>query len=175
MLELAKQIIKFYLEMWQKPAKTDLVINDESLLSKRWNIFVTMYKNWDIIWSSWNVLEIEADLVNELIESCVSSINDSRFPNITIMDFENVKFRVDLITTRNMLTTKKISEINPITSWVLVIKKDYSKLWVILPNISANIITWEDFWLVLNKKLNETFSESNYLIYEIETQKLTDF
>ena len=58
---------------------------------------------------------------------------------------------------------------------VIVIKKDYTKLWVILPGISANIITWDDFWLVLNKKLNEDFVENNYIIYEIQTQKLTDF
>lgn len=175
MLDLAKQIIRFYLEMWQKPLKTDLVINDETLLTKRWNVFVTMYKNWDVIWSSGNVVEIETDLVNELIEACVWCIEDKRFSSITIIDFENVKIRIDLIENRAILTNKKLSSVNPLNSWVIVIKKDYTKLWVILPGISANIITWDDFWLVLNKKLNEDFVENNYIIYEIQTQKLTDF
>lgn len=67
-----------------------------------------MYKNWDVIWSSGNVVEIETDLVNELIEACVWCIEDKRFSNITIIDFENVKIRIDLIENRAILTKQKI-------------------------------------------------------------------
>lgn len=179
MINLVKFIAKYILEMWSIPNIEEITLEDETLLDKKWSVFVTIYKNWEVIWSAWNIIELSQNLVSECILSTNDALNDERFSKKDINDFSNYKFRVDLVTQKNMLAwaakNQSIKNVNPLKSWVITIKKDYSKLAVILPGISPNINTSWDMILVLNKKLNEEFVEENYIIYEIQTQKLTDF
>ena len=175
MIDLVKQIIKYYLVEKKIPTKNELDINNTSLLEKKWNLFITIYKNWNIVWNSWNIVEIENDLVNETIKNTIYALWDKRFKELTIDDFDKIKIRIDIINNRNILNNKSISDVNPIKYWVLVIKKDYNKLAVILPNISTTLTSWNDIKNVLSKKLDEDFTEDNYIIYELQTEVLTDF
>lgn len=175
MLDIVSQVIKYFLEHRKIPTKNELIIKDNSLLEKKGNIFVTIYKNGNIVWNSGNIVEIENDLVNELIKNTIYALWDQRFPDLELMDREKIKIRIDIIKNRLLLNNKKISELNPMKSWVLVIKKDYNKLSVILPNISSTLTSWKEFYEILSKKLEEDFKEENYIIYEIETDILSDF
>lgn len=175
MLDLVKQIIKYYLQNKKIPSKDDLVINDNSLFEKKLSIFITIYKNWEIYWNAWNVLELNSNWINEIIINTIEALKDSRFENLRIEDLDKIKIRIDIIKNRDMLKNKKILEINPIKYWVLVIKKDYEKLAIILPNISTTITSGIDLENVLSKKLNENFDENNFIVYKIETDILTDF
>lgn len=171
MLEIVKQIIDFYLKNQKKPDVLDLNINDKSLLEKSWSIFVTLYISWVIKWSSGNIKEIKENLVLELIENTVNSLNDDRFEKFTIDDIKNIKIRIDEISSRGKpLDDWEIKNIDPSKFWVLVIKTDYEKSATILPNISWKLLTWSDFIPVLSKKLNEDFIDKNYLVYKIETE-----
>lgn len=175
MIDIVKQIIKYYLENNKKtPTKNELIINDISLLEKKWNIFVTVYKNWNIVWNSWNIVELENDLVWELIQNTITSLNDPRFEKLTLDDLDKLKIRVDVINNR-ILLNKKIEDLNPVKSWILVIKKDYTKLSVILPNISPTLVSGGDFVKVISKKLDEEFKLENYIVYEIETEVFSDY
>lgn len=175
MLELVKQIIKYYIENNKKiPTKNELDIIDMNLLESKWNIFVTLYKNGNIVWNSWNIVEIENDLVNELIQNTVYALNDNRFPDLTIEEIPKISIRIDQIENR-VLLSKKIEDLNPVKTWILVIKKDYSKLSIILPNISPTISSWSDFIPVLSKKLDEEFKQENFIIFEIETKVITNY
>ncbi len=175
MLDIVSQVIKYFLEHRKIPTKNELIIKDNSLLEKKGNIFVTIYKNGNIVWNSGNIVEIENDLVNELIKNTIYALWDQRFPDLELTDREKIKIRIDIIKNRLLLNNKKISELNPMKSWVLVIKKDYNKLSVILPNISSTLTSWKEFYEILSKKLEEDFKEENYIIYEIETDILSDF
>jgi len=175
MLDIVEQVIKFYLENKKIPTKNDLDIKDLSLLEKKWNVFVTIYKNWNIVWNSWNIVEIENDLVNELIKNTIYALWDKRFPDLTLEDLGKIKIRIDIITNRILLNDRKISDLNPVKSWILVIKKDYNKLAVILPNISHTLTSGKDFENVLSRKLEEEFKPENYIIYEIQTEVLTNY
>lgn len=175
MLDIVEQVIKFYLENKKIPTKNDLDIKDLSLLERKWNVFVTIYKNWNIAWNSWNIVEIENDIVNELIKNTIYALWDKRFPDLTIDDLWKIKIRIDIITNRILLNNKKISDINPVKSWILVIKKDYNKLAVILPNISSTLTSSKDIENVLSNKLEEKFIIENYIVYEFETEILTNY
>lgn len=175
MLDIVEQVIKFYLENGKIPTKNDLDIKDLSLLKRKWNIFVTIYKNWNIVWNSWNIVELENDLVNELIKNTIYALWDNRFPNLTSEDLGKIKIRIDIITNRILLNNKKISDLNPVKSWILVIKKDYNKLAVILPNISSTLTSSKDIENVLSRKLDEEFKIENYIVYEFETKVLTNY
>jgi len=74
MIDIAQQVIQYYLESGKIPTKNELIINDTSLFEKRGNIFVTLYKNGNIVGSSGNVVEIENDLVNELIKNTIYAL-----------------------------------------------------------------------------------------------------
>ena len=175
MINIAIKTIKFYLETKKIPTLEDLDINNNELIQNKWSIFVTLYKDWEIHWSGWNINEIEKNIALEIIKNTIFALEDMRFENLNITDIPNLKIRIDKIIKREVLSNQKISELNPINTWLLVIKEDYEKLAVILPNISNKITNWKDFYEVLSKKLQEDFIEEKYHIYKIETQKQTNF
>lgn len=140
MINIVKQTLQYFLSNGKIPTKNEIIITDTSLLQKKATVFVTLYKNGNIVGSSGNVVELENDIVNELIQNSVYSLQDPRFERLTLADLEKVKIRIDVITSRNILD-KSFSELNPAKSGVLVIKKDYSKLSIILPNISPTLVS----------------------------------
>lgn len=174
MINIVKQTLQYFLSNGKIPTKNEIIITDTSLLQKKATVFVTLYKNGNIVGSSGNVVELENDIVNELIQNSVYSLQDPRFERLTLADLEKVKIRIDVITSRNILS-KPFNELNPAKSGVLVIKKDYSKLSIILPNISPTLVSWNDFPKVLSKKLEENFKADDFIIYEIQTQVTSDY
>lgn len=175
MLDLVKQIISFYTINWKEPSLDDLKIWDDSLLNKQANLFVTIYKAGEIRWSSWNIKELEKNISLELIKNTIEAISrDSRFTPVSISEAEQLKIRIDEITNRRLLSIWEIDKMDPLNVWILVIKKDYEKLAIILPNISPLLISWKDFRFVLDKKLKEKFVEQDYYLYEIKTKVVSD-
>jgi len=171
MLDIVKQTIDFYYKNFSKPKLEDLDIKNKDLLEKSGSIFVTLYLNWMIVWSSWNIKEIEDNIALELIENTISAIEDSRFTKPSLTEKDKLKIRVDEIVNRwKPLNDWEIKKIDPSKAGVLVIKTDYEKSSVILPNISWTLLTWEDFIPVLSKKLWEEFIDKDYLVYKIETK-----
>lgn len=177
MIKLVKDTINFYMKNIRVPEITDLKDIKKSLLEERWSFFVTIYYKWEIRWAAWNVREIKETSAEELIENTISAISkDSRFKTLTMNEFPDIKIRVDKVISRDIIKDKKIQEIDPTKSWIITIKKDYSKMAAILPNISAKLFIWEDFIPVLLEKLKEKkFEEKNYIIYEIKTEVETDY
>lgn len=176
MLEIVKQVIDFYLSNNREPTLSDLNISDETLLNRRWSIFVTIFNKWVVRWSAWNIKELELNIVLELIKSSVAAIkDDSRFSPLSLSESKNIKIRVDEITSRDMLDKPSdIKNLDPIKNGIIVINKDYDSLWVILPNISPLLMTWEDMIWVMEKKLWSKIWELDK-IYSIETNILTTY
>ena len=177
MLDLVKQIINYYLKYLKVPKETDLKVSDESLYAKVGAVFITIYEKWEVRWSAWNIKETESNLVNETIRNTISAISgDKRFKKLTLKEAENIKLRVDTITDRQILQDWDLVHLDPYKKWVIVIKKDYSKACVILPNISPKLMEWKDLIEAIKFKLWEkTFDEKDYIIYWIETISENDF
>lgn len=178
MIELVQQIMEFYLKKQEIPKVDDLKIKNKELLKEKGSLFVTIYQNWEIRGSAWNIKELKENIIEELIENTISAISkDKRFKPLTLKDnIKKIKIRVDKIWKRELLNNKSIKIINPVKSGVIAIKNDYTKLWAILPNIDTKLINWEDFIQILKEKMWEkNFSENDYIIYEIETEVETNF
>lgn len=178
MLEIVKQTIDFYIKNLKTPYTEDINFDSEkSLLDERWCFFVTIYLKWEVRWSAGNIKEIKDNSALELIESAVSAISkDSRFSPLSLSESKDIKIRVDKIIYKEILKDKKILDLDPAISWLLVIKKDYSKTACILPNINPKLFAWEDFLPVLAEKLWEKiFVEEDYIVYEIKTETETDY
>lgn len=177
MLEIAKQTIDFYLKNFKTPSIEDLKIDNTSLIDKKWSLFITLYKKWEIRGSSWNIKEIKENIIEEIIENTINALSkDKRFKPVKLNEAKDLKIRLDLITNRQILQEKEILEIDPTKEWVLLLKKDYSKMAVILPNINPSLLTWEDLIPVIEAKFNtKWFKEEEYIIYKIETQKYDNF
>ena len=177
MISIAQQTIDFYLKNFKTPTIDDLEIKDKNLLAKQWSLFVTIYKKWEIRWSSGNIKEIKDTIAEEIIENVVWAISkDSRFKPIKLSEVKWIKIRIDIINSRKILKEKEIEQIDPIKAWILAIKKDYNSMALILPNINPLLLTWEDLIPVLEKKFNvKEFIEKEYIIYKIETQVVDNF
>ena len=176
MITIVKQTIEFYTKYFKTPSINDIKFKDESLLNKQGSVFITIYKNWEIRWSAWNIKEIKSSLAQEIIENTIEAISkDSRFKPLKLDEAQKLKIRIDLITNKNILQDAEIKKLDPVKNWILVIKKDYEKMACILPNINPLLLTWEDFIPVLKEKLNEKkFDEKDYIIYNIETEIFRD-
>ncbi|MCT4617154.1 MAG: AMMECR1 domain-containing protein [Candidatus Gracilibacteria bacterium] len=178
--KLVRQIIEFYINNKQKsPSIDDLILTDEDkkLLEEKTGLFVTLYKSGEIIGSNGSVKESEKNTILELIVNTIGALEDKRFDNkLNKDDLEKIKIRVDLIEAKNQLKGKdSITKINYTKSGVIAIKPDYSKIALILPNISKNINSGKDFIPLLSKKLNEKYKEKDYVNYELITKCFTDF
>lgn len=186
MLNIALQSIKYYLENNKIPSKNEIDIKDTTLLSKTWSLFITIYKNWNIVWSSWNIKEtLKNDnspnsIVDEIILNSIFALQDERFEKISLNDLDKIKIRIDVISKKllnkeNSSIKNQILNLNPAKSWIIVIKNDYTKLSVILPNISPTLVNWQDLINTLSNKLDEEFIEENYITYEINSHILTNY
>jgi len=174
MLQIVKQTLHILYSQNRVPTTEELQISNPVLLQKKGTVFVTLYKNGNIIGNSGNVVEIEENIVQELVKNTVYATQDLRFDRTNANDLPQMNVRIDVITSRNILDTP-IENLNPTTSWLLVIKKDYSKLSVILPNISPTLVSGKEMISVLSAKLDEPFQEADYIVYEIHTQAVSDF
>lgn len=176
MLDIVKQIIDFYLTHSKEPSLADLKVEDQSLLWRQTSLFVTLFYKWNVRGSAWNIKELEPNVIWELIKASVSALNDSRFKTpLTLSEKDDIKIRIDEIKDRTILEDKAMLKLDPIKNWLIVIKKDYTKLAVILPNISPLLLEWKDFSPVLTKKLWEKYLEENFINYAIETDILTNY
>ncbi len=177
MIEIAKQVVDFYLRNGRKPKASELQIAQRELLETKGCVFVTVYYKGEIRGSAGNVKEIEEDLATEVIENTIKAISgDSRFSPISPKEWSELKIRIDKIVKRELLKEKSIKQVDPATSGIIAIKWDYSCMGAVLPNINPKMINGEDFILVLKNKLNDpNFAEKNYIIYEIKTEMETSF
>jgi len=174
MLHIVRQTLHTLYTQNRVPTIEELSIHNPALLSKKGTVFVTLYKNGNIIGNSGNVVELEENIVYELIKNTVYATQDLRFDRTTAADLSSMNIRIDIITSRNIID-KPIEALDPAQSGILVIKKDYSKLSVILPNISSTLVSGREMINVLSAKLDEPFVEVDYIVYEITTQTVSDF
>ncbi|MDD2871844.1 MAG: AMMECR1 domain-containing protein [Candidatus Gracilibacteria bacterium] len=177
MLSTVKQTIDFYTKYFKTPKLEDLKIENNSLLETNGSVFVTIYKNGQIRGSSGNIKEIKATLAEELIENTIQAISkDSRFKPIKLDDVKEIKIRIDKITNRRVLQDGEIIQIDPTKSGIIAIKKDFSAMNAILPNINPILLTGEDLIPVLQAKFNtKKFDEKDYILYEIKTEITDNF
>ncbi len=177
MLSIIKQTAQFYLKNKKLPQVSELKIEDESLLHKKGSLFITFYEKGEVRGSAGNITDLRDTIVDELIENTVEAlVHDSRFSPITIEDVSKLKIRLDIITKKDMITEIDIKKLDPVTSWILVLKKDYEKLAAILPNINPKLLTGSDFIPVLQAKLwVKEFDAKDYIIYALETKIYRDF
>jgi AMMECR1 domain-containing protein len=104
MLEIIEQIIKHYLQYKTTPTVNDLKIEDITLMEDKQSIFVTLYKNGEIRGSSGNINGNKRPLITELIENTVHALSkDTRFDPIELKEIEDIKVRLDIITSRDVL------------------------------------------------------------------------
>lgn len=176
MISVVQQTIDFYLKNFKTPLVSELDVEDSTLLENG-SVFVTLYKNWEIRWAAWNIKEIKDTLREELIENTITAISkDPRFKPLKLDEAKDLKIRVDKIISRQILQDKWILQVDPTKSWVLAIKKDYSAMAALLPNINPMLLTGEDMIPVFKEKFKvKDFIEKDYILYEIQTEVFDNF
>lgn len=177
MKEIVEQTLKVYREKMREPTPEEITAKDSSLWEQKWNCFVTLYVDGEVRGSSGNIKEIEENLQTELIKNTLWALkDDKRFSPLKREELEKLQFRIDLITNREIIDIKTLKTLDPVKNGVIAIKRDYDKLAVILPNMSAKLLTGTDFIAVLQNKLSEKkIEDSWYIFYSIQTQVEASF
>ena len=180
MINIIDQIIKYYLQYKKSPSVNDLQIEDISIMDpQQKSLFVTLYKNWEVRWSSGTAMNLnKTPLITLLIENTVNALSkDSRFNPVELKEIQDIKIRLDIIQSKTVLPEwKTLKDLDPTKSWILAIKKDYEKIALILANMHPALLTGEDFIEVLQSKLKDkNFKEDEYLLYEIISEQKNNF
>ena len=176
MITLAQQTIDFFTTNLREPKLEELKLQNQALVQERGCVFVTIYQKWEIRWSAGNIKEIESSIAEETIKSTIAAIStDARFKPLTKTEAEWIRIRIDKITNRKVLEVWKVASMDPVTHGIIVIKKDYSKLVTMLPNISPAVLSSWDLIDYLEAKLWEKFEEKDYIVYQIETEVSTNY
>ena len=176
MITLAQQTIDFFTTNLREPKLEELKLENQALVQERGCVFVTVYQKWEIRGSAGNIKEIEWSLAEETIKSTIAAIStDKRFKPLTKAEAEWIRIRIDKIKNRKVLEVWKVASIDPVTHGIIVIKRDYTKLVTILPNISPAVLSSTDLVDYLEAKLWEKFDEKEYIVYEIETEVSTNY
>ena len=178
MKEFVEEILRLYYAKMREPKLDEIIIaNENQLLREKWCCFVSLYLNGEIRGSAGNVKEIYPTLREELYANTLQALTaDKRFPPITLDESHILKIRCDMIIERKMIWESELKALDPSTSGIIVIKRDYEKLAVILPNMSPKLLVGSDFIPVLCNKLSEkTFQEKDYIIYQIQTQSESNY
>ena len=177
MIDIVQQVLNHYFSRLIAPKVQELKIPDITLHDKKWNVFVTLYKNGEVRGSAGNIKEIHENIIEELIANTMEAATmDERFEKITVAEKDDIKIRIDVINTRKIIDEATLRKLDPVKNGVIVIKRDYKKLAVILPNISPNLITGSDTIEILGRKLGwEKVNDNDFIIYQIETEVETNY
>lgn len=187
MIEIVNQVLKYYLTYKKTPSLDLIEISDQKFLQNKASLFVTLYKNGEIVGSSGNVVEWNNSVATELILNTIFALQDVRAKKVVLGDIPNLKIRIDVLKRAQLKDPlTQLPGLNPVNSWLLAIKHDNQKLSVILPNISPTLTTWESLCRTLINKLDEPiakdgsispeeFLNKNYHLYEITSHRVTNY
>ena len=177
MIDIIEKTIEYYLSRRAAPKLEELWVTDPNVTEKKGSVFVTLYLNWEIHGSAGNIKPIEENIGTEIIEATIAALTqDDRFTPITPNDTEKLKLRLDIVESEVILVKEKeLENLEPKKLWVIAIKKDYTKLATILPNISNTLLFGKDYPAMLWKKLGESFVFKDYIVYKLETTTQTNF
>lgn len=177
MIDIVEQVIEKFALSGKTPEVADLKTIDDALTQKQWSVFVTLYSKGEVRGSAGNIKPIENTFLEELILATTSAMStDDRFERVSVEESKWLKVRIDEVLSEVILVhEKELANLEPKKLWVIAIKKDYEKMAVILPNISSSIQFWKDYPEALGKKLWESFTFSDYIVYKLETQQTTNF
>jgi len=177
MIEIVEQIIKYFAAHGKAPEISDLEWVGTDISERQGSVFVTLYSGGEIRGSAGNIKPIEENMLLELIGSTTSAMStDDRFEQISVKEAAVLKVRIDEVMSETILVhEKELLNLEPKKYWAIVIKKDYEKMAVILPNISTSLQFWKDFPEALWNKLKEKFIFKDYIVYKLETTQSTSF
>lgn len=177
MIDIVKQSLDFYLKNGKAPTLEEIEISNQESKITLGSCFVTLFYKWEIIGSSGNIKELKKSLAEEIIENAIQAgFHDTRFSPLTAEKINDVRVRIDVIKNRRILQEWELGKIDPIQQGVIAIEKKYSKLAVLLPNISPLILTGKELIAVLTKKLDiKKIEEKKYILYAIDTEIVTDY
>lgn len=171
MLKNAREIATFYLKNGKSPIASEIDVQSNYFETAKPQ-FITFYKEWKVLASSWTIKATEKSTWEELTKNILALLKDKRLKWFKVEDLENIKIRFDEITERKPLDKKDdIWVINSKTSGVVVVKNDYSRLACLLPDISSSVKDEKSMKKVLDDKLGEKYQRKNYVVYEILTNK----
>lgn len=180
MNKAARKILETYLNEKKIISTDELWLGNHALAKTKDLSFITLYKDWKIIASSWRINIKKANTIQELVENTLFCIKDPRFAEAIKNPLEIIKinFRVDIITNDQRAIISDLKDVDPKKNWLILISQNLWKIWVILPNISNLISTPKDLFSLVCKKAEldvNTIKEDDYILYKIESTVYSDF
>lgn len=180
MHEIAKKVINTFLNEQKIPTIEELWAWNNENVDTKFASFVTLYKDWKVIASSWRVNIKKSNTILELIENSLFCLKDPRFIESikNPLEIRNVKFRVDIIKNEHRKLVSNLEEIDINKHWLVIISQTLWKMWVLLPHMTNLASSPKDLFDIVCKKadIDQTnLKEEDYYLYSLETEEYSDF
>ncbi|HRI36292.1 MAG TPA: AMMECR1 domain-containing protein [bacterium] len=180
MQEFVRTALSRYLTTQHVPSPEEVGIPaDHPLMRRKDIVFVTIYRNGEVIASSGRVAVKKSSSAVELVENALLCLKDPRIAEFlgdpTLLDA--VRIRVDIIPTEKRKIISTLSEIDPNVHGLILISEQHEALGVVLPGMSRLASTPEELFFLVAKKAgldSQSLSEEEYILYTIETEVSAD-
>ena len=180
MHDIARKVIETYINEQKIPTIEELGMTMSEHINTKNLVFVTLYKDWRVIASSWRINIKKQNTVLELIENSLFCLKDPRFSEAVKnpLELKKVNFRVDIVKNDQRKVVNSLDDIDINKHWLIIISQNLNKAWVILPNIANLVSTKEELFELVCRKAwldSKSLKNEDYILYSIETDKTTDF
>lgn len=143
-------------------------------------VFVTLYRGGEIIASAGRIQPLHQTLGDELLDSTLLAIMDSRaeYALQNPDDLKTTQIRVDLIPLSHRQVISRVSDIDAKKDGAIILSQNYMKAAILLPNITNVATNSDEVYFILTKKAGldpEKITTADYVLYRFESIKHSDF
>ncbi len=179
MYSLVRKTLETYINEKRLIIQSDIPADVLSMMSKKDNVFVTLYYNGRVIASSGRIQCQKENTVYECIDNTMQCLKDPRF-TLNLQSPENlanIRIRVDVFGPGDRRMIQSVSDLSVRDEWLMLLSQNLGIISVVLPHmihldptpIRYLELACQKAWLDLSK-----LTSSDYVLYAIKTNESTD-
>ena len=177
---IARKVLETYVHEKKILTIEELGLATDPHLERKDIVFVTVYRDGNVIASSGRVALKKANPVLELIENTLLCLKDPRFGEYvkSAADVKDLLFRIDFIAPEVRRIVQTADEIDAERQGIIFIAQSYAAVSVVLPRMSSITTRGTDLLhlAILKAELDPTtIRPEEYVVYAIESEIFSDF
>ena len=177
---IARRVLESYVRDKKILSIDDLGLSEDPCIERRDLVWVTIYRDGEVVASSGRVALKKANPALELIENTLLCLKDPRFAEYvhSASNLSNLLFRVDMIPPEGRRIVPTADEIEPSRQGIILVSQAYSTISVILPGMSALATRGSDLLHIALIKAGldpATIAPDDYVLYAVDSKVFSDF
>lgn len=176
-IQILRKVLAAHLSKQAFPNIDELGVRNDPILQTKNLVFVTFYKNGEIIASSGRIHNLKKSTLQEMIENAIIALSDPRAQGqITLESLPGIHIRIDIISPEMKRTLRGYAELQR-NEGIILFSQSQNFISVVLPNIAGADRTPVELFQIACKKVGFPINGSleGVVTLGIQSQLETDF